>query len=140
VREVHPGDVHAVLDELEEDLGTAAGRPDGAHDSGQTHPNTTTQIKTELSIPICKVRVLVIIISVANPDPGSGMGVKSRSGSGKKIPDNISESLETIFGFKKTSRMRNTDNNLGDIFVVNYRNLKALLSSFEGSKVLRIKY
>ncbi len=47
VREVHPGNVHAVLDELQEDLGTAAGRPDGAHDTGQTHPkHTTTQMQT----------------------------------------------------------------------------------------------
>ena len=38
MREVHPGNVHAVLDELEEDLGTAADRPDGAHDTRQTHP------------------------------------------------------------------------------------------------------
>jgi hypothetical protein len=54
VREVHPGDVHAVLDELQEDLGTAAGRPDGAHDSGQTHPkHNHTNKKT---IPICTVR------------------------------------------------------------------------------------
>jgi hypothetical protein len=44
--------------------------------------------------------------SVANPDPGSGafltpgsgMGKISRYGSGMKIPDHISESLETFFG------------------------------------------
>jgi hypothetical protein len=42
--------------------------------------------------------------SVADPGfgafltPGSGMGTKSRSGSGMNIPDQISESLETIFG------------------------------------------
>ncbi len=85
MREVHPGDVHAVLDELQEDLGTAAGRPDGAHDSGQTHPkHTTTQIKTELSIPICKVRVLVIVTSVANPDPESGMGKNQDQDPGRK--------------------------------------------------------
>jgi hypothetical protein len=33
-------------------------------------------------------------------DPGSGMGKISRSGSGMNIPDHISESLVTIFGFK----------------------------------------
>ncbi len=32
--------------------------------------------------------------------PGSGMGKKSRSGSGMNIPDQISESLETIFWLK----------------------------------------
>ncbi len=32
--------------------------------------------------------------------PGSGMGKKSRSGSGMDIPDQISESLETIFWVK----------------------------------------
>ena len=39
VGEVHPGDVHAVLDELEEGLGGPADRPDGAHDPGQAHPS-----------------------------------------------------------------------------------------------------
>jgi hypothetical protein len=154
VREIHPGDVHAVLDELEEDLGTAAGRPDGAHNSGQTHPkhNHTNKNNSDM---YSTVRVLIIIISVADPDPGSGAfldpgsrmqdGLKKRypdpgSGSGMKIPDHISESLETIFGSKKTSRISNTENNLGDIFFVHYRNLKALLSRFEGSEVLRIKH
>jgi hypothetical protein len=33
---------------------------------------------------------------------GSGMGKKSRSGSGMKIPDHISESLETIFWVQNT--------------------------------------
>jgi hypothetical protein len=33
-------------------------------------------------------------------DPGSGMGKKSRSRSGMINPDNISESLETIFWVK----------------------------------------
>ena len=36
--EVHPGDVHSVLDELEEDLGAAADGPDGADDARQAHP------------------------------------------------------------------------------------------------------
>jgi hypothetical protein len=44
--------------------------------------------------------------SVADPGcsafltPGSGMGKKSRSGFGIKIPDHISDSLETIFWVK----------------------------------------
>ncbi len=85
VREIHPGDVHAVLDELEEDLGTAAGRPDGAHDSGQTHPkhNHTNKNNTNL---YGTVQVLIIIVlririrCLSYPwirDPG---WVKKRSG------------------------------------------------------------
>ena len=37
VGEVHPGDVHAVLDELEERGGLPGHGPDGADDAGQTH-------------------------------------------------------------------------------------------------------
>jgi hypothetical protein len=37
---------------------------------------------------------------VKNQDPGSGMGKKSGSGSWMNNPDQISESLETIFGVK----------------------------------------
>jgi hypothetical protein len=46
--------------------------------------------------------------SVADPGPvafltpGSGMGKKSRSGSVMNIPDNIFESLETIFWVENT--------------------------------------
>jgi hypothetical protein len=55
-------------------------------------------------------RALVPTSSVANQNPGSGaflipgsgMGKKSRSGFGMKIPDHISESLETIFWVKNT--------------------------------------
>jgi hypothetical protein len=44
---------------------------------------------------------LCVYFRVADPDPGSRMGEKSRSESGMNIPDYISESLETIFWFKK---------------------------------------
>jgi len=37
--EVHPGNVHPVLDELEEDLRTAAGGSNGANNTRKTHPD-----------------------------------------------------------------------------------------------------
>ena len=37
MREVHSGDVHPVLDELEEGLGRAADGADGADDAGEAH-------------------------------------------------------------------------------------------------------
>jgi hypothetical protein len=54
--------------------------------------------------------MFMVFSSVAYPDPGSGaflnpgsgMGKKVSSGSEINIPDHISESLETIFGVKKT--------------------------------------
>ncbi len=54
--------------------------------------------------------VLHIIVHVSVPDPGSGAiltpwirdGKKSRSEFGMNIADNISVSLETIFGIKNT--------------------------------------
>ena len=39
VGEVHPCDVHPVLDELQQDLRGPGHRADGAHDTRQTHPN-----------------------------------------------------------------------------------------------------
>ncbi len=36
--EVHPGHIHPVLDEFQEDLRAAAGGPDGADYPGQSHP------------------------------------------------------------------------------------------------------
>ena len=44
VGEVHPGDVHAVLDELEEGLRGSRHGSDGADDSGQTHPTNLSDI------------------------------------------------------------------------------------------------
>jgi hypothetical protein len=38
-------------------------------------------------------------------DPGSGIGKKSVSGSGTNNPDQISESLETIFGLKYSNSL-----------------------------------
>ena len=37
MREIHPSDVHSVLDELEENLGGPADRTDGADNAGQPH-------------------------------------------------------------------------------------------------------
>jgi hypothetical protein len=57
---------------------------------------------------VIKEHFLEILTGVADPGsgafltPGSGMGKKSRSESGMNIPDNISESLETIFWVKNT--------------------------------------
>ena len=38
MREVHSGDVHPVLDELEQGLGRAADGSDGADDAGEARP------------------------------------------------------------------------------------------------------
>ena len=37
MREIHPGNVHPVLNELQEDLGRPADRADGADDAGEPH-------------------------------------------------------------------------------------------------------
>jgi hypothetical protein len=62
--------------------------------------------KGELSI-ICD-NVFFFLSCVADPDPGSnafltpGSGMDKKSRSGMNIPNNICESLETIFRVKNT--------------------------------------
>jgi hypothetical protein len=49
--------------------------------------------------PVLRIRILDPV-PFGPLDPGSGMAEKSGSGSGMNKPDHISESLETILGFK----------------------------------------